>query len=197
MRRALRTVVLGLAAGAFAGGGGPAPAAAGRAVPQRIMSTNVCTDLLLLQIAPKRRIASVTFMAPDGARALFPGRAAGLPLNHGAAEDVVNLKPDLILDSGLSSPLVRSLARRVGARVVDVKDANSFAEIRQIVRQVGDEVGEPARATDLIRQMDVTLADLAAHPSPGGGLGLWPGAAARRFPARTASPTPSSPPRAR
>ena len=167
MRPALRSLALGLAAAATVGVGGPAASAAsaaGRGLPQRIMSTNICTDLLLLQIAPKRRIASVTFMAPDAAQALFPGRTAGIPLNHGAAEDVVNLKPDLILDSGLSSPLVRTLARRVGARVVDVKDANSFQDIREIVRQVGDEVGEPARAAALIRRMDATLAELAAHP---------------------------------
>jgi iron complex transport system substrate-binding protein len=164
MRPAFRRLALGLAAVAMVGVRGPAAQAAERGPPQRIMSTNVCTDLLLLQIAPKSRIASVTFMAPDGARDLFPGRAAGIPLNHGAAEDVVNVKPDLILDSGLSSPLVRTLARRVGARVVDVKDANSFQDIRDIVRQVGEAVGEPARAAALIRQMDATLADLAAHP---------------------------------
>jgi len=164
MRPALRTAVHCLAAAALAGAALAGPAGAERAAPRRIMSTNVCTDLLLLQIAPKSKIASVTFMAPQGARALFPGRADGIPLNHGAAEDVINLKPDLILDSGLSSPLVRTLARRVGARVVDVKNANNFQDIRDIVRQVGEAVGEPARAEALVRQMDATLAGLAAHP---------------------------------
>ncbi len=160
MRRALRRWATGLAAAALLG----SPAAAAAATPQRIMSLNVCTDLLLLQIAPKARIASVTFMAPQGAAVLFPGRADGIALNHGRAEDVINVKPDLILDSGLGAPLTRSMARRMGARVVEVKDANSFADIRDIVRQVGDAVGEPERAQALIAQMDATLADLAAHP---------------------------------
>ena len=154
--------VLGLAA--VIGVAGPAASAAGRGPPRRIMSTNICTDLLLLQLAPKARIASVTFMAPEAARGLFPGAAAGIPLNHGAAEDVVNFKPDLILDSGLSSPLVRTLARRVGARVIAVTAANSFQDIRDSLRQVGAAVGEPARAAALIRHMDATLSDLAAHP---------------------------------
>jgi iron complex transport system substrate-binding protein len=158
MGKALRTLATGLAAAALAG----SPAAA--AGPQRIMSLNVCTDLLLLQIAPRSRIASVTFLAPEGAAALFPGRAAGIPLNHGRAEDVINARPDLILDSGLGAPLTRTMAKRVGARVVEVKNADSFADIRDIVRQVGDAVGEPARAAALVRQMDATLADLAAHP---------------------------------
>jgi iron complex transport system substrate-binding protein len=162
MRAALRSVVLGLAAALMAGGW-PATATE-RAPPQRIMSLNLCTDLLLLQIAPKARIASVTFLARDGARALFPGLDAGIPVNHGSAEDVINVKPDLILDSGLGAPLTRTMARRVGARVVEVKDANNFADIRDVVRQVGDAVGEPERAAALIGRMDATLAELAAHP---------------------------------
>ena len=162
MRLALRTFAFGLAAAVLAAG--PVAASAERAVPRRIMSTNVCTDLLLLELAPKSRIASVTFLAPEAARALFPGAADGIALNHNSAEDVVNVRPDLILDSGLSSPLVRTLARQVGARVVDVKDANNFQDIRDILRQVGAAVGEPARAEALIGRMDATLADLAAHP---------------------------------
>jgi iron complex transport system substrate-binding protein len=169
VRPALRTIVLSLTAAAIIGGGGLVAAAPlgpgiGRGVPQRIMSTNVCTDLLLLELAPKSRIASVTFLAPEAARALFPGAADGIALNHNSAEDVVNVRPDLILDSGLSSPLVRTLARQVGARVVDVKDANSFQDIREILRQVGAEVGARARAQALIARMDATLAELAAHP---------------------------------
>lgn len=163
MSPALRTVVLGIAA-AVLGASGPVASAAERAVPTRIMSLNLCTDLLLLQIAPKARIASVTFLARDGARALFPGLEAGVPINHGSAEDVINVKPDLILDSGLGAPLTRTMAKRVGARVVEVKDANSFADIRDVVRQVGEAVGEPGRAAALIGRMDATLAELAAHP---------------------------------
>ena len=163
MNLALRIAAFGLAAAALCS---PAAAAVSSAVPkpQRIMSLNVCTDLLLLQIAPKARIASVTFMAPQGAAVLFPGRADGIALNHDRAEDVINARPDLILDSALGAPLTRTMARRIGARVVEVKDANSFADIRDIVRQVGDAVGEPQRAAMLIEQMEATLADLAAHP---------------------------------
>jgi iron complex transport system substrate-binding protein len=160
MGAALRGLAMGLAAAAMLG----SPAATAVSRPQRIMSLNVCTDLLLLQIAPRARIASVTFMGPQGAAVLFPGRADGIALNHGRAEDIINTRPDLILDSGLGAPLTRNMARQVGARVVEVKNADSFADIRDIVRQVGDAVGEPERAAALVREMDVTLADLAAHP---------------------------------
>ncbi|THD71509.1 ABC transporter substrate-binding protein [Phenylobacterium sp.] len=165
MKSALRTALVGLAV-ALIGAAGPVASAAERGVPQRIMSLNVCTDLLLLELAPKSRIASVSFLAPEAARALFPGAADGLPLNHRAAEDIVNVKPDLILDSGLASPMIKRIARRMGVPVVEVKNADSFADIRDIVRQVGAAVGKAPRAEDLIARMDATLAELAAHPPP-------------------------------
>ncbi|HEX3365365.1 ABC transporter substrate-binding protein [Phenylobacterium sp.] len=162
MRPALRVAAIGMAA--LTGLAGPAVSAAERGAPQRIMSLNVCTDLLLLELAPRARIASVTFLAPEAAQALFPGATAGVALNHGSAEDIVNVKPDLILDSGLSNPMIKRIAKRMGAPVVEVKNADSFADIRDVVRQVGAAVGEGARAEALIAQMDAELADLAAHP---------------------------------
>jgi iron complex transport system substrate-binding protein len=131
------------------------------------MSMNLCTDLLLLQLVPKGRIASVTYIAHDGAQALFPGADAGVAINHGTSEDIVNQRPDLILAADFSSPtptMAKTLAKQIGARVVEVKSADNFADIRKIVRQVGDEVGEPERAAALIAHMDGVLADLAAHP---------------------------------
>lgn len=162
MSPALRAAAIGMAA--LIGLAGPVVRAAERGVPQRIMSLNVCTDLLLLELAPRARIAAVTFLAPEAAQALFPGAAAGIALNHGSAEDIVNVKPDLILDSGLSNPMIKRIARRMGVPVVEVKNADSFADIRDVVRQVGAAVGETARAEGLIARMDATLADLAAHP---------------------------------
>lgn len=141
-------------------------AAAAPARPQRIMSLSQCTDLLVLQLAPRSRINSVTYLAHDGAAALFPGADAGIAINHGTPEDIVNLKPDLILAGDFSTALTRSLARRVGARLIEVKSATSFADIRANLRQVGAAVGEPARAERLIGRMDATLAALAADPPP-------------------------------
>ena len=161
-----RLVAIGVAAAALF----PPPAAAASspmpgppaAKPMRILSMNMCTDLLLLQLVPRARIAAVTYLAHDSAQVLFPGADTGLAINHGTPEDIINLKPDLILAGDFSTALTRSLARRVGARVVEVKSATTFDDIRTNLRQLGAEVGEPARAEALVRRMDTTLADLAA-----------------------------------
>jgi iron complex transport system substrate-binding protein len=126
------------------------------------MSANMCTDLLLLMLVPKDRIASITHLAHDPVTALMPGADEGVSVNHGTAEEVVRQRPDLILASPWSTPVMRRLAARVGAPVVEIDSANSFEDIRRITRQVGALVGERARAEALIAGMDRTLGELEA-----------------------------------
>lgn len=157
----LRRPIAGLVAALLA----TAPAAGlakPEAKPHRIMSTNMCSDLLLLMLVPKARISSITYLAHDAVAVLMPGADAGVRINYGTAEEVVREKPDLILASPWSATAMRRLAAKVGVPVADIESANSFADIRRIVRQTGALVGEPARAEALIARMDRTLADLAA-----------------------------------
>jgi iron complex transport system substrate-binding protein len=128
--------------------------------PTRIMSSNMCSDLLLLMLVPKERIASITYLAHDAVEVLMPGADEGVAINHGTAEEVVQQQPDLILASPWSTPALRRLAAKVGAPVVEITSANSFDDIRRITLQVGSLVGEPARAEALIAEMDRKLADL-------------------------------------
>ena len=83
--------------------------------PQRIMSVNMCSDILLLMLVPKDRIASITYLAHDPVEVLMPGADAGVPVNRGTAEEVVRQQPDLILASPWSTPVLRRLAAEVGA----------------------------------------------------------------------------------
>ncbi len=145
-----------------------APADGGTAKPSRIMSTNLCTDLLLLMLVPRERIASVTFLAHDAVEVIMPGADRGVAINHGTAEEVVAQQPDLILASVWSTPVMRQLAARTGAPLVEIDSAESFADIRRVTRQLGLLVGEADRAEALIADMDRKLAALAAsaptHP---------------------------------
>jgi iron complex transport system substrate-binding protein len=131
--------------------------------PQRIMSMMQCNDLLLLALVPKQRIASVTWLAHDAVAAIMPGADQGVAINHGTAEEIVREQPDLILAGTFSTPTARRLAKRVGARLVEIPPINSFEDIRAVTRQIGALVGEPAKAEAMIARMDAILADLAAH----------------------------------
>lgn len=131
-------------------------------VPGRIMSLKICTDELLMDLAPPSRIASVTFLSRESAALKLWPEAARIPVNHNSAEEVLATRPDLILTDSFTSPQMRRVLARSGARVVEVPPAENFDQIRAVTRLVGDAVGMRPRAEALIARMDATLRDLAA-----------------------------------
>ncbi len=160
----MTVAILGLVAGPAAPAAAPAPAPTLK--PVRIMTMNECADILLLQMVPKARIASVTYRAHDAIQWIEPGLDAGVPINHGSAEEIVAEKPDLIIAGDFSTAVTKRVARAAGAPLIEIRSATSFEDIRQITRQVGAAVGEPQRADALIAEMDATLASLAASRPP-------------------------------
>jgi iron complex transport system substrate-binding protein len=152
------------------------------APPQRIMSLKVCTDELLMDLVPPSRIASLSFLSQEKAALKLWPQAAHIPVNHNSAEEVLTVKPDLILTDNFTAPEMRVFLARSGAKVVEVPAADSFDQIRAVVRQVGRAVDENARAEALIADMDATLHKLdagqPAHPirvAGWGGGGFVPG----------------------
>ncbi|MBO9575304.1 MAG: ABC transporter substrate-binding protein [Sphingobium sp.] len=137
------------------------PPAAGK--PLRIMSMNMCNDLILLMLVPRERIASITYLAHDAVTALMPGADRGIAVNRGTSEEILLQKPDLILASPFSAAAAQRLGEAVKAPIVEVEIANDFDGIRRVLRQIGSAVGEEARAEALIRQMDADLGALAAR----------------------------------
>lgn len=130
--------------------------------PGRIMSLKICTDELLMELVPPSRIASVTFLSQESAALKLWPQAARIPINHNSAEEVLAIRPDLILTDSFTTPQMRRLLSQSGARIVEVPPAENFEQIRAATRLVGDAVGERPRADALIAQMDRALNDLAA-----------------------------------
>jgi iron complex transport system substrate-binding protein len=150
--------------------------------PARIMSLKICTDELLMDLVPPSRIASVTFLSREKAALKLWPQAAHIPVNHNSAEEVLATKPDLILTDSFTTPQMRQLLAKSGARVVEVPPAENFEQIRAVTRLVGDAVGMRPRAESLIARMDADLRDLAtARPAQSirvmgwGGGGFVPG----------------------
>lgn len=125
--------------------------------PQRILSLKICTDELLLDLAPPERIAAVTFMSQEPAALRIWPQGAKVPVHYGTAEEILRFKPDLILTDPFISPLMRQLLTRTGARVVEVPSAENFDQIRQTTRQVAKVLGEEAKGEALIARMDADL----------------------------------------
>ncbi len=133
------------------------------APPLRVMSLNICTDQLLLALAPEKSIASLTFMAREqGPLKLWP-QAKRIPVNYGSAEEVLVAHPDLVLAGPFLPPLTQKLLARSGAKLVEVPLAENFEQIRSVTRLVARALGAEARGEALIARMDADLRETAAH----------------------------------
>jgi iron complex transport system substrate-binding protein len=153
-----------------------APAFAQVQPPQRVMSLNMCTDQLILNLLPPSRITSVTFLSHASPNATLSAQARQTGINYGTAEEVLAQRPDLIVSGDSSTPTTRAILDRAGYRLYEVASADTFEEIRETTRDLGRALGEERRAEALLARMDATLSGLCA-PCPPEGLLLSHGTA--------------------
>jgi iron complex transport system substrate-binding protein len=111
--------------------------------PMRIVSLNMCVDSILVELVPHDRIAALSHYARDPQRSTIADIARNLPITYETAEEVVALRPDLVLTSRHSAIATRNALKRVGIRfeLFDVPDTveDSLAQIRQVAHMVGAE----------------------------------------------------------
>lgn len=150
---ALRATLLCLAALATtaSAGGGTTP-------PRQVVSINMCADLLLLSLAPRERIVSLSRYASDPSMSPLVERAKGIAINHARVEEVIADAPDLVLAGRFNSPETVALLRRLGQPVLVLDVPNSLSETRAQIRKLAAALGEQARAEQLIADMDARLA---------------------------------------
>ncbi|WP_332770317.1 ABC transporter substrate-binding protein [Phenylobacterium sp.] len=148
-----------LAAGAVVALGG-----AGRATPRRIVSLNPCLDVILVHVADRAQIAALSHYSRDPLSSSVPAFGASFPITYETAEEVVALRPDLVLAARHSSPATRAALARLGipAELFSVPE-NVEDSLRQVA-QVADAAGRPARGQALVARIRKAIADAAPPP---------------------------------
>lgn len=134
--------------------------------PQRIVSLNLCTDQILIDLVPAARIRALSHVAADPAVSSVAQRAAAFMRVRGEAEEVLALDPDLIVTTEFSTPTTVSLLERLGRRVVKVPFPNDIAGVRDTVRRIADAVGAREAGDAVIANLDRRLATVAAARPP-------------------------------
>lgn len=142
-------------------------AAADGAPPRRIVSLNLCTDQLLVDLVPASRIAALSRLAADAKLSAVASRVGAIPLTGGAAEDVLALDADLVVTSEHAAPATIALLRRLGRRVVTVPLASDFDGYRAALRKLADAVGDVAQGERLIADFDARLAAIRRDEASG------------------------------
>ncbi len=129
---------------------------------ERIVSLNLCSDQLLVLLAPER-IAALSTLSRDPALSFVAGRAAALPQVRADAEAVLRLKPDLVLAGRYGAQATLALLEARGLHVLRLEQPRSFDEIRVQIRELAAALGVSDRGEALVAGMD---AQLAALPRP-------------------------------
>jgi iron complex transport system substrate-binding protein len=128
----------------------PAPAA----VLPRIVSMNVCTDQVLLKLADPAQIVGLSRFSRD---AWVADDARRFPILSGGAEDVLVLKPDVVVASLFDKRATRELLKANGLHVAEFAVPRNLDEAKIQIRQMGDLVGHPDRAAAEIARLDAAI----------------------------------------
>jgi iron complex transport system substrate-binding protein len=126
------------------------PISLAAAPPQRIVSMNVCTDQLLLDLVSRERIASLSYIAADPRTSAIANDVQGLHLNHGSAEEIVSLAPDLILTGEFGLRPTVTVLRRLGYSILEIPMAETLTDIERNIVTLGVTLGVEARAAALV-----------------------------------------------
>ena len=130
--------------------------------PDRVVSMNLCTDQLAMLIADDGQLHSVSHVALDPRASAMADEAARHKINHGRAEEVYLMQPDLVLTSTLSARHTTAMLRRLGIPVITLAPANSLEDVHDRIFEMGAALGREDRARAIAAAFDEDLARLRA-----------------------------------
>ncbi len=134
----------------------PASAASSANLP-RLVSMNVCSDQLVLTLADPEQILGLSRFSRDGWQSKA-GDLSRYPVLSGGAEDVLLIKPDIVVASAFDKRSTRELLKAKGLRLAELTVPRTLDEARQQIREAGDIMGHPDRAAAEIARLDAALA---------------------------------------
>src|ERR1700682_2369798 len=124
----------------------------------RIASMNVCTDQLLMPLADPEQILGLSRFSRDGWQSFAADDARRYPILSGGAEDVLVLKPDIVVASLFDKRSTRELLKQKGIHLAEFSVPRNLDEVKVQIREMGEITGHADRATAEIARLDAAIA---------------------------------------
>lgn len=172
MKRASLPLLLPIAllAGCAAASAPGAPAA-----QDGIVSTNPCADAMLVELVPPERILAISHYSHDPvASSIPPAQARRFRATRGTAEEMIALRPALVIASSFTPPATREAYARAGLRTLYLDSPTTIEASKAQVRALADAVGAQARGTQMIARIDAAVTRASRSDAPVPAL-LWIG----------------------
>ncbi len=124
--------------------------------PLRIVSLDYCADQYVLKLIDRDRILA---LSPDAGREFSYMRdaAIGVATVRPVAEDVLILKPDLVVRAYGGGPNASAFFQKAGVPVVDIGWTPDIPAVMENTQRIADELGEPARGAAVNAEMQARL----------------------------------------
>ena len=151
-----------------------ATTAAASPPPRRVASLNLCTDELILALADRRQIVSVTHLAQDPAESPFWRQARRYRRNDGSLIGVAPMRADLVVTMGGAGDRV-GIARRIGLRMLELPYPTSLADFEANIVRVATALGRPQAAAPWLARIQA----LRRSARPPGIDAIWLGEGGR------------------
>jgi len=162
------TVQLGRRPSGFRGatGGESLSDAAGYPVPlrryTRIVSTNLVTDRMLLELAEPDRILAFSRAAAERPRDGYRYRGRPAIDGFGPVEALVALRPDLVLTNSFGAPGRTAKLRSAGIEVFDLGELRGVQSLVVVAETLARLLGQPARGQEFVRTFVQRMNSVAA-----------------------------------
>ena len=124
----------------------------------RIASMNVCTDQLLITLADPQQILGLSRFARDAWQSFAADAARRYPILSGGAEDVLVLRPDVVVASLFDKRSTRELLKEKGLHLAEFAVPRNLDEVKAQIREMGEIVGHVDRAEAEIARLDAAIA---------------------------------------
>lgn len=132
----------------------------------RIVSLNPCSDAILAEVADADQIAAISHYSHDpGSSSMGVEAARRFPAVGDSVEEVLNLRPDVVVAGTFMPPATVAALRRLGYRLELLPIAGTVEESRAQVRRLAALAGHPERGEALIARIDAAL----QRAAPGAG----------------------------
>lgn len=140
--------------------------------PKRIMTTHFNLDNILMGVVNQDRVVALSKTMDDAAVSYIDPEAikkpAKLPYNF-SLEQVLSLKPDLIIARESTGEDRIQAYRGMGIPVYVVGNANNVEDIKKQIQEIGQVVGEEESSDRLLQKMQKELAEIKNRVNSAGG----------------------------
>ena len=157
MRKAAAYVVMTCAAALSLA----APVAAD--TPKRVVSMNLCTDQLAMMLADEGQLLSVSRIAFDANVSPMAEEAKAYLKNHGQAEEIFLMQPDMVLAGTYTTKASVDMLRDLGIPVEIFDITASLDGVREQIARMGKVLHRDEAAAAMIAQYDARRARLEAR----------------------------------